>query len=300
MAKKLKTPHDAFTQLMLEVKDIALSFFIANLPKQLVDQLDWSTLTIADAVVRPEGKKALYTDITYHVYTHAPQGSVYLHVEQERKIDPTMSVRNDQYEAALNLKHLKQGHKKLGLIHHIVLYNGNIVLYPDPSDLESRFERPDLLAYFPNIPQCPFEVVNLNLIDDAQLAAQGPCGLMTLLLKKGGSANFLSWMANNKALLRSLTVVEEMVVSCFDYIYNISEEEPKEIVDTFVRVYPEQKDHIMTARIRDRRDAMQQGLQQGILQVAENMLRQLHIGIDKVQQATGLSRGELERIAQQA
>ena len=59
MAKKLKTPHDAFTQLMLEVKDIALSFFIANLPKQLVDQLDWSTLTIADAVVRPEGKKAL-------------------------------------------------------------------------------------------------------------------------------------------------------------------------------------------------------------------------------------------------
>ncbi|MEN0016679.1 MAG: Rpn family recombination-promoting nuclease/putative transposase, partial [Bacteroidota bacterium] len=149
MAKKLKTPHDAFTQLMLEIRAIALSFFIANLPKKLVEQLDWSTLTIADAVVRPEGKKALYTDITYHVYTHAPRGSVYLHVEQERKIDPTMSVRIDQYEAALNLKHLKQGHNKQGLIHHFVLYNGASTSYPDPTDLESRFERPDLLEYFP-------------------------------------------------------------------------------------------------------------------------------------------------------
>ncbi|MEL6152755.1 MAG: hypothetical protein AAFQ78_01890 [Bacteroidota bacterium] len=34
--------------------------------------------------------------------------------------------------------------------------------------------------------------------------------------------------------------------------------------------------------------------------IAKNMLHQLHMGIDKVQQATGLSRIELERIAQKA
>ena len=53
-----------------------------------------------------------------------------------------------------------------------------------------------------------------------------------------------------------------------------------------------------------RREGMQQGMQQGIqqgmqarsLEIARNMLHQLHLGIEVVQQATGLSRQELARL----
>ncbi|MEL6539353.1 MAG: Rpn family recombination-promoting nuclease/putative transposase [Bacteroidota bacterium] len=306
MGKRLKTPHDVFTQLMLEIQIVALAFFKANLPKDLVEALDWATLTIADAVVRPEGRKALFTDMLYRVYTRGSRASVYLHVEQERKIDLTMPVRTTQYESAINLKHFKQGHKKLGLIYHIVLYNGNSKVYPDPSDLESRFERPDLVEFFPNISRCPFKLVNLNLIGDKQLAAQGPCGLMTLLLKNGRNKNFRSWMAKNKELLRSLTTTESAVVSCFDYIYNVSEEDPKKIVDIFVEVYPEQKEDIMTARIKDRRDAMQQGvrrgrregMQEGRFDVARNML-QGGAPVAQVCKWTGLDAAYLNMLLQE-
>ena len=43
-------------------------------------------------------------------------------------------------------------------------------------------------------------------------------------------------------------------------------------------------------------EGVQQGVQQEKLGIARNMLHQLHLGIEVVQQATGLSRQELARL----
>ena len=49
-----------------------------------------------------------------------------------------------------------------------------------------------------------------------------------------------------------------------------------------------------------RREGIQQGIQQGMqtrsLEIAKNMLHQLGLGIEAVQQATGLSRQELAHL----
>ena len=44
------------------------------------------------------------------------------------------------------------------------------------------------------------------------------------------------------------------------------------------------------------RQGIEQGVQQEKLGIARNMLHQLHLGIEVVQQATGLSRQELARL----
>ena len=247
MTGKLKTAHDTYCQSMMENMEVASSLFKAYLPIELVHALDWSTLAITDAVMRPTGKKPLYTDITYHIYTHAPKGNVYLHVEQERTIQAIVAERNAQYEAALNLKHLKQGHKKLPLIYHFVVYNGDKAAYPDPADTNARFERHDLLPFFPSIPACPFKLLNLNCYEDATLSTQGTCGLMLLLLKKASKEGFLTWMRSHKQLLRLLTTSPLMIIPSLDYTHNVREEDSEAIVATFVYVYPELNDDIMTA-----------------------------------------------------
>jgi len=64
----------------------------------------------------------------------------------------------------------------------------------------------------------------------------------------------------------------------------------------------------MTALSHLRESALQEGMQQGIeqgieqgmqterTQIARNMLMQLHLGVDLVQQATGLDPAALERL----
>ena len=288
MQNKNRTPHDTFFQLMLENKEIAIAFFKANLPTKLVAMINWRTLVITDAVVRPEGKKALYTDITYHAYTLAPQGSVYLHIEQESTINTNMPERTDDYLAAIHLKHFKQGHTKLPIVAQMVLYSGKGSNYPDPADLSLRFERPDLVPLVGNVALQPFILIDLNKCADTELAAQGPCGLMTLLLKHSDRKDLLSWMLEHKALLRSLTTAQRMIVTIFDYIYSVSEEETKKIMSTFEAIYPEQKNKIVSAKNRDIKAAMQT--------VAQKMLHQLQLGIDVVKQATGLSDRELSQL----
>jgi len=103
---------------------VAQSFFLAHLPKKLIQTIDWSTLTIADSARRIPGRKSLQTDITHHCLTKESSGHIYLHVEQERKVDHAILGRNFAYNAGLYYKHRKQGHKKLPLIVNILLYNG--------------------------------------------------------------------------------------------------------------------------------------------------------------------------------
>ena len=45
-----------------------------------------------------------------------------------------------------------------------------------------------------------------------------------------------------------------------------------------------------------RQEGIQEGIQQEKLGIARNMLHQLHLGVDVVQQATGLSKQELARL----
>ena len=52
----------------------------------------------------------------------------------------------------------------------------------------------------------------------------------------------------------------------------------------------------MTYGERLQQQGMQQGMQQGIERVAQNMLSQLHLGIEEVKKATGLSREALEQL----
>ena len=159
MPKRLKTAHDTFFQSMMEDLEIAKAFFQAHLSAELVQAIDWSTLEIADAVRRPPQRKPTYTDMTYHALSKDQRGHIYLHAEQERGIDSTMLERTLLYNAALLLKHRKQGHKKLPLIINTVLYNGIQEDYPYHEDLYAYFDQPSLAS---SVMRKPFILINLN------------------------------------------------------------------------------------------------------------------------------------------
>ena len=64
--KKNPSPHDRFVQSVLEIREVAESFFKAHLSPKLVQAINWSTFAIYDTTRRGKGKNIRNTDITYH------------------------------------------------------------------------------------------------------------------------------------------------------------------------------------------------------------------------------------------
>jgi hypothetical protein len=120
MAYKIHTPHDVYFQTMMEIVEVAESFFKSRLPAKAIEAIDWCTLKIADSARRTSHKKATYTDITYVCTTKQGGISVYLHVEQERNIDPTIIERILQYNLGLIIKHRKQNQGQLPIIANFI------------------------------------------------------------------------------------------------------------------------------------------------------------------------------------
>jgi predicted transposase/invertase (TIGR01784 family) len=136
MAYKLNSPHDNYFCGIMEVWEVAHSFFIAHLPSALVDELDWDTLQLAESARRLLGSKTRYTDITYTCNTKKEGIPIFLHVEQQRRVDNTMLERILRYNLALYSKHRKQGHKKLLIVVSLLVYNNTKPRnYPYPEQI---------------------------------------------------------------------------------------------------------------------------------------------------------------------
>jgi predicted transposase/invertase (TIGR01784 family) len=291
LIRKLKSPHDSFFQIMMEKVDVAKDFFQAWIRKEVIQAIDFDTLQIADSVRRAPNRKPTYTDITYHALTRS-KGNVYLHLEQERGIDPGMVERILHYNARLYAKHRNQGHAKLPLILNLVVYNGIKEDYPYYEDISEYYEEPELARL---VTGKPFQVINLTKEKDEGLLSQGASGLMQVLLKRASLANFTEWMEANKESLRKLPVGAYLNIGV-EYALSVGKGKAEEIINSFMLVYPQLKDVIMTAaRQLEKRGekrgiekGIEKGIQQGKLAIAKNMLK-LSLDLKLIQEATGLS-----------
>ena len=66
MAKdRIQTPHDLYFKDVMEDKETAKDFFKAFLDQDLILEIDWATLAIADPTRLGKDAKQPYTDVTY-------------------------------------------------------------------------------------------------------------------------------------------------------------------------------------------------------------------------------------------
>ena len=72
--KKNPSPHDRFVQSVLEIREVAESFFKAHLPPKLVQAINWSTFAIMAQVFFTCGHNRAPGPI------YAPLGLLYLHL----------------------------------------------------------------------------------------------------------------------------------------------------------------------------------------------------------------------------
>ena len=218
-------------------------------------------------------------------------------------------------------EHLEQGHKQLPLIINLCLYAGQASPYPHSTDIYDCFEAP-LLARREMFK--PLQLIDLTVLSEEELTHHGEADLVEILLKHGVERAFLSWIKANRDLVARLL---NRIYGESGVVYILATDgknNAQELIKAIIGAAPDKSNIIMTAAQQLRQEGIQQGMEQGIqqgmeqgiqqgmeqgiqqgmeqgiqqekLEIAKNMLFQLHLGMDIVQKATSLSREELEQI----
>lgn len=295
MARKTPSPHDTYFQIMMERIEVAESFFKAHLPAEVKAALNWNSLKIADSVRRIPNKKPSYTDITYVCNTKEGDFSIYLHVEQERSVDPYIIERILQYKLGLFIKHRKQKQKNLPIIATFVLYNGNKRKnYPYHEDMYDYFDVPWMAKL---LMSSFFGLVNLNRESDSTLVEHSYSGIMELLLKRADNSNFIEWLkeegvAMGRAIKEGEGVdFKDIIEASTEYALAVGKGTPEDIIEAFSVVYPDFKDTIMTAA----KQLEKRGMEQSKLAIAKNLLKE-GTDVGFIQRITGLTKEVIETL----
>ena len=313
MAIKIQHPHDSFIRRSLTSIQVARDLLKAHLAPDMTKRINWDTLQLTNKSFVKDKLTQLHTDVLYKCRLDNKLAYTYCLIEHQSTPDPLLPFRILEYNVSLMREHLEQGHKQLPLIINLCLYAGQASPYPHSTDIYDCFEAP-LLARREMFK--PLQLIDLTVLSEEELTHHGEADLVEILLKHGVERAFLSWIKANRDLVARLL---NRVYGESGVVYILATDgknNAQELIKAIIGAAPDKSNIIMTAAQQLRQEGIQQGIQQGMeqgiqqgmeqgiqqgirdrnLEIASNMLLQLHLDIDTVQKATSLSREELEEI----
>ena len=296
MFNKIPQPHDAFFKQGLSHPGVSTDFLKAHLKDKAIQMIDWKVSpSMANTNFVDVELRQFYSDLVFQCKLRDKRDAyVYLLVEHQTAPDKLMSFRVLLYICLLMNEHLKKGNDKLPVVLNLLLYSGKKSPYPYSLDLYDCFEDPDLAREWMFK---PLDIIDLSTLSEEILSQHGQADMLEILLKYGQEPSIIAQLKQNPALLKKLM---ERVYGKSGVSYILGVEKTKnasEVLEEIKKLVPDKKDDIMSAANQLVEQGVQQGKKEGIFTVAKNMLHNLHMGIDVVQQATGLSRQELAVLA---
>jgi predicted transposase/invertase (TIGR01784 family) len=260
-------PHDSYFGHMMEIKSVAKSFFMSQLPQAINEALDWDTLKIDESARRNPGKKTKYTDISYTCNLKKEGIPIYLHCEQERSDRiPETVARLLGYNVGVISRHRRQGNKKLPIIINFVLYNNpkaSSESYPKNSLACSEAPWLEQLLHGEY-----FILLNVKQASEEILASYGHSGIMSLLLKRAEEHNFIEWLKSYGHLIKDIVLndigLNEVFELSFSYVVTVARDKSKELLDTFKALFPQYEEKIMTVARQLKREGEKIGEIKGV------------------------------------
>lgn len=181
MPNKLSA-HDRLTRSLMSHPKVAAEFFEQNLPENVKNALDFSSLKLKQDSFIDDGLKLQEADLLYAVNFNGEPGFLYLLFEHASSPQKLLPFRLLKYMIAIMEKHQKE-HKTeiLPLIYPIILYNGKkpYMYSMDLFDLfpvgEKELAKEALTS--------PYHLIDLTQVPDEELQKCLYFGTMAITLK---------------------------------------------------------------------------------------------------------------------
>ncbi len=300
-----RTPHNDFFYQVMSRKEKALTFFRRYLPEKLLSAIDLATISLAESKHVSDTGVSLYNDVLYRCEFKGEQpGYLFAMCEHQSTPEAQMPLRLLKYNIATIEKHQKQGGEKFPVIVNIVLYHGS-----KPWNYSTAFSdyytNPSLGKEF--LDMAPFTLINIPKLPEAVIRQDKELGFCFEAFRCTSYADpYESFQEavldpTFKASLDTLPRAIKNLVGTYLGKYIDQSKHSLEDLANLLSVSSQEKEEIMTTIAQSiGKEYMQQGMRQAKLRIARNMLFKLHLDVQAVKEATGLSVEELIKLQQEA
>ncbi len=298
--------HDPFFSSSMEYTPIAQAFFLQHLPKSIKKHILPNSFRRIDRIHTDQRLKQRRRDVAYLALTKDGH-PIHLYAEHQSGKDRMMLARFLQYNTNDIAAFLKK-QEKVPVGYNFMFYHGKESPYSYTSSLKESYVCPNWGSRELDI---RIRIVDGTQLSDRELLSHSHCAPAEILLKHGRDGNFELEIGAYRKVFRACiaAVGEEYIIVMLNYATSLANPSVGEKVFYFIeQVLSDQKELIMTygQKLQDLgkqqgilqgvQQGVQQGMEEGIWKVAKNMLYNLHLGVDVIQGATGLSREAIHRL----
>lgn len=200
--------HDYFFKRMMSEKQVALDFFSAHLPKEILAVTDLTSLELQSGSYIDDLLKESIADMLFKTEIEGHTSYLYLLVDHQSRPDELMPFRMLKYICNVIDQNLKDScSKRIPLVLPMVVYHGKKP-WNYSTSIHDLVDAPRSLVneYFLK----PFTLLDLNKIDDAEIKRKTWAGVMELTLKHIFAKNIYPYLNEIIPLIQSLTSQSEL------------------------------------------------------------------------------------------
>ena len=267
-------PHDSLFKSAFSDPKVAASLFKSQLPKPLVERIDWGSLAVMPGSFVDEALSSRHTDLLYRCNLGGKTALLYLLLEHQSSEDPWMPLRMLRYVLGIwdgwRAEHPEA--KQLPPVIPIVLHHGPKPWSPSPEVFELIDLDEDLRSQLaPYLPRMRFLLDDLGGLKDEALAERSLEAFAEITLRAlvrlrdspDPVADLKRWLPLFHTMLNTTSGLRRLR-AILEYLHYVTDA-PSDAVRRVVReIAPAKEDEIMTTLAeRLRKEGWHQGLQQG-------------------------------------
>lgn len=297
----IEKAHDRFFKQAMAQKRVAREFFEKHLPADLLSITNLNKLELQPTSFIDDQRKESIADMLFKTDIQGHEAYLYILVDHQSTPDQLMPFRIFRYLYNIITKYLneKKG-KKIPLIYPLVVYHGTQP-WRYSTDINSLVDAPPELveAYFLK----PFNLIDLNHIEDTVLKEKAWSGVMELTLKYILARDMQPYLKDIIDLLKQVERSDgkEFAKIVLTYILDRGELGNKDIFLNSVEteLSSELGETIMTIAEQLKAEGIEKGLERGIekrnIEIAERLLSE-KADPTFVARVTGLSLAKVKEI----
>lgn len=195
----ITNPHDQFFRQAMKDKRVANEFLKIHLPSEICALVDFDALTLQPRSQTNAVRRESIVDVLFKTQIGGKEAYIYLLLEHQSTPDPLMSFRVIQYTINAIDEHLRiYKTTKIPLIYPLVVYHGKP--YHFTTNINDLVDAPRELVekYFLK----PFQLLDLNQIEDEMLKQNTWSGIMAFVLKHIFARDMLPFLRDIAPLLK--------------------------------------------------------------------------------------------------
>ncbi|WP_257490761.1 Rpn family recombination-promoting nuclease/putative transposase [Anaerosalibacter massiliensis] len=317
--KEVSNPHDKFFKEVFGKVEVTKDFIENYLPKNILRVIDTSTLEPQKDGFITEDLEEMFSDMLFKVNINNKEGYIYLLFEHKSYKSKNISFQLLKYMIEIWEAKINKGNiYELPVIIPLVIYHGKgrWNLNTSLGELITGYENlpEDIKKYIPNY---EYLIYDLSQYTDEEIKGEAQLRIILTIFRD-------IFVKDNKGIQKSVETAVKYLQELEDkqtgieyfetfikYLMSarpsLTEDDIEDMRENVEKIYPEGSEVIMTiierymekGRQEGRQEGKQEGIQEGRqeekIEVAKKLIK-MGLTIDKVIDATGLKKEEIEEI----